>query len=97
MAGSAALVPDEIAQLSLGRDDDPEAPPPSPPNIHTKGIVAVDILDKFTAAAKTLSPGELVKDGYFTLFEAVSALEVRHLLTSNLIPCLEDPCPLTLW
>ncbi|KAI1869043.1 uncharacterized protein JN550_006030 [Neoarthrinium moseri] len=40
------------------------------------GIMAIDITDKFSAAAKKLAPGELVKDGHFTLFETVSALEI---------------------
>ncbi|KAI9158436.1 LOW QUALITY PROTEIN: N-alpha-acetyltransferase 35, NatC auxiliary subunit [Paramyrothecium foliicola] len=64
----------EIARLSLSQDIEP--PPPPPPNIHSKGIVAVDVFDKFSAAVKTLAPGELVKDGFFTLFEAVAALEI---------------------
>ncbi|EFR00787.1 hypothetical protein MGYG_03791 [Nannizzia gypsea CBS 118893] len=35
-----------------------------------------DITDKFTKAASVLVTGELVKDEYFTLFEAVGALEI---------------------
>ena len=35
-----------------------------------------DITQEFTKAAKQLGPGELVKDEFFTLFEAVGALEV---------------------
>ncbi|KAK4095167.1 hypothetical protein PCL_09195 [Purpureocillium lilacinum] len=66
---------DEIARLSLGQDvAEPEPSPP--PNITSPGIVAVDITQKFAQAAKTLAPGELVKDGFFTLFESVSALEI---------------------
>lgn len=36
-----------------------------------------DVTEEFAAAAKQLQPGQLVKDEYFTLFEAVGALEVR--------------------
>jgi len=35
-----------------------------------------DVTEEFAAAAKLLPPGQLVKDEYFTLFEAVGALEV---------------------
>jgi len=35
-----------------------------------------DVTEEFAAAAKQLQPGQLVKDEYFTLFEAVGALEV---------------------
>lgn len=37
-----------------------------------------DVTDDFAAAAKQLGPGQLVKDEYFTLFEAVGALEVSQ-------------------
>ncbi|KAK3392260.1 Mak10 subunit, NatC N-terminal acetyltransferase-domain-containing protein [Sordaria brevicollis] len=40
------------------------------------GIIATDITKKFLSACKTLETGEIVKDGYFTLFEAVGALEI---------------------
>jgi hypothetical protein len=35
-----------------------------------------DVTEAFAVAAKQLPPGHLVKDDYFTLFEAVGALEV---------------------
>ncbi|KAK5136438.1 hypothetical protein LTR08_003083 [Meristemomyces frigidus] len=35
-----------------------------------------DVTAEFEAAAKQLQPGQLVKDAYFTLFEAVGALEI---------------------
>ena len=35
-----------------------------------------DVTEEFAAAAKQLQAGQLVKDEYFTLFEAVGALEV---------------------
>ncbi|KAK1070140.1 N-alpha-acetyltransferase, non-catalitic subunit [Friedmanniomyces endolithicus] len=35
-----------------------------------------DVTEEFAAAAKQLQPGQLVKDEYFTLFEAVGALEI---------------------
>ena len=35
-----------------------------------------DVTSEFEAAAKLLQPGQLVKDEYFTLFEAVGAIEV---------------------
>ncbi|KAI6896430.1 hypothetical protein KC318_g20336, partial [Hortaea werneckii] len=37
---------------------------------------ARDVTEEFAAAANQLKPGQLVKDEYFTLFEAVGALEV---------------------
>ncbi|KAL2222400.1 Mak10 subunit, NatC N-terminal acetyltransferase-domain-containing protein [Thermoascus aurantiacus ATCC 26904] len=39
-------------------------------------VVARDITDEFTRAAEKLHVGQLVKDEYFTLFEAVGALEI---------------------
>ncbi|KPM35127.1 hypothetical protein AK830_g11443 [Neonectria ditissima] len=78
MADFGIGAPDEIARLSLGQDDYPPPPPPAPrlADAQAKGIIAVDITDKFAQAVKTLAPGELVKDGFFTLFESVAALEI---------------------
>ncbi|KAL2010798.1 hypothetical protein VTN00DRAFT_3516 [Thermoascus crustaceus] len=39
-------------------------------------VVPRDITDEFTKAAEKLNVGQLVKDEYFTLFEAVGALEI---------------------
>ncbi|KND94563.1 N-alpha-acetyltransferase 35, NatC auxiliary subunit [Tolypocladium ophioglossoides CBS 100239] len=74
MADYGVGASDEIARLSLGNDAEPAPQPTS--NIESPGIVAVDITGKFAEAVKTLSPGELVKDGFFTLFESVAALEI---------------------
>ncbi|KAF4969375.1 hypothetical protein FZEAL_10235 [Fusarium zealandicum] len=74
MADFGIGIPDDIARLSLGQEHD--HPPPPPPDISTDGIVAVDITARFSEAVKTLAPGELVKDGFFTLFESVAALEI---------------------
>ncbi|RYP84567.1 hypothetical protein DL769_001155 [Monosporascus sp. CRB-8-3] len=49
---------------------------PPPPHVTHPGVVAREITDKFASAVKKLEPGELVKDENFTLFEAVSALEI---------------------
>ncbi|RYP51636.1 hypothetical protein DL768_003034 [Monosporascus sp. mg162] len=49
---------------------------PPPPHVTHPGVVAREITDKFASAVKKLEPGELVKDEQFTLFEAVSALEI---------------------
>ncbi|RYP71995.1 hypothetical protein DL771_004464 [Monosporascus sp. 5C6A] len=49
---------------------------PPPPHVTHPGVVVREITDKFASAAKKLEPGELVKDAHFTLFEAVSALEI---------------------
>ncbi|KAK9426336.1 putative Amino-acid N-acetyltransferase subunit Mak10 [Seiridium unicorne] len=54
----------------------PPVPPLLPQIASHPGIMAIDITDKFSAAVKKLAPGELVKDGHFTLFESVSALEI---------------------
>jgi hypothetical protein len=40
-------------------------------------IIALDVTVRFNDAASALKTGELVKQDGFTLFEAVSALEVR--------------------
>lgn len=50
-----------------------------------------DVTEDFTLASNQLESGELVKDDFFTLFEAVSALEVslsRLLVLS--IDCLSS-------
>ncbi|TQW00510.1 hypothetical protein V2A60_001589 [Cordyceps javanica] len=67
-----AVGQEEMARLSLAQD--PEQYPP--PAIHSPGVIPIDITAKFADAVKTLDPGELVKDGLFTLFESVSALEI---------------------
>ncbi|KAG8419053.1 N-alpha-acetyltransferase, non-catalitic subunit [Metarhizium acridum] len=74
MADHGIGAADEISRLSLGGHS-PEPPLP-PPNLRTAGIIVTDIWDKFAAAVRTLEPGELVKDGFFTLFDSVAALEI---------------------
>ncbi|KAK4226484.1 putative MAK10 subunit [Podospora fimiseda] len=54
----------------------PPPPPPPPAMGDNSGVIAFDITEKFRIAAQTLEPGELVKDGHFTLFESVGALEI---------------------
>ncbi|KAI9370899.1 Mak10 subunit, NatC N-terminal acetyltransferase-domain-containing protein [Aspergillus egyptiacus] len=44
--------------------------------IVSQSVVPRDITEKFTQAASKLRTGQLVKDEYFTLFEAVGALEI---------------------
>ncbi|OHE99154.1 Mak10 subunit [Colletotrichum orchidophilum] len=68
-------VSDDISRLSLEQEREPHPPPP-PPLVSNNGIVAFDITSKFKKAAETLAPGDLVKDGFFTLFESVGALEI---------------------
>ncbi|KIV87076.1 hypothetical protein PV11_02647 [Exophiala sideris] len=46
------------------------------PRIIHPNIQVNDITRQFRTAASTLQPGKLVKDEHFTLFEAVSALEI---------------------
>ncbi|KAI0973165.1 Mak10 subunit, NatC N-terminal acetyltransferase-domain-containing protein [Xylaria arbuscula] len=53
-----------------------DPPKPPPPNIAHPGIMAIDITNKFASAVRTLSPGEIIKDDQFTLYESVSALEI---------------------
>ncbi|KAM4059971.1 mak10 subunit, natC n(alpha)-terminal acetyltransferase domain-containing protein [Hirsutella rhossiliensis] len=76
MADYVVGASDEIARLSLGQDAESPTPPPSPPDLKCPGIVAVDITSKFSVAVDALTPGELVKDGFFTLFDSVAALEI---------------------
>lgn len=45
------------------------------PPAYTRSIR--DVTADFVAASQQLPPGELVKDEFFTLFEAVGALEVH--------------------
>lgn len=40
------------------------------------GLSSIEITHRFTKAALRLPPGRVVKDGTFTLFEAVSAIEI---------------------
>lgn len=61
-----------LSQNSFIIDDDE----PPPPVVTSEAVVTTDITEKFITAAGTLEPGELVKDGYFTLFESVGALEI---------------------
>ncbi|KAL4790423.1 Mak10 subunit, NatC N-terminal acetyltransferase-domain-containing protein [Aspergillus venezuelensis] len=44
--------------------------------IVSQSVVPRDITEQFTQAASKLKTGQLVKDEYFTLFEAVGALEI---------------------
>ncbi|KAL1907463.1 N-alpha-acetyltransferase, non-catalitic subunit [Sporothrix stenoceras] len=76
-----AAVNQGLEELSLTPEAGQPPPRPMPPaasstRIISDGIVSVDITARFTAAAATLEPGELIKDGYFTLFESVGALEI---------------------
>ncbi|TAQ85153.1 acyltransferase [Chlorociboria aeruginascens] len=54
---------------------EPEQPPPAP-ILQSKGILAIDITDQFIDATQKLDIGQLIKDPFFTLFEAVGALEI---------------------
>ncbi|KAF7960005.1 hypothetical protein EAE96_001606 [Botrytis aclada] len=46
------------------------------PKLYSKGVKITDITQIFTDAAHQLEVGDLVKDPFFTLFEAVAALEI---------------------
>ncbi|KAK2772115.1 hypothetical protein FQN53_004767 [Emmonsiellopsis sp. PD_33] len=48
----------------------------NPPRIVSEKMNTKDITAAFTKASSTLNTGQLVKDEYFTLFEAVGALEI---------------------
>ncbi|RAL61571.1 hypothetical protein DID88_009610 [Monilinia fructigena] len=52
----------------------PEQPPA--PKLYSKGVMITDITQVFTDAAHQLKVGDLVKDPFFTLFDAVAALEI---------------------
>ncbi|KAB8303783.1 hypothetical protein EYC80_005161 [Monilinia laxa] len=52
----------------------PEQPPA--PKLYSKGVMITDITQVFTDAAHQLEVGDLVKDPFFTLFDAVAALEI---------------------
>ncbi|KAM0330519.1 hypothetical protein ACHAQA_003466 [Verticillium albo-atrum] len=80
MAASPALeASQDISRLSLEdarAHEQPRPAPPVPAPASNQGIVAFDITSQFRKAAQTLAPGELIKDGFFTLFESVGALEI---------------------
>ncbi|KAL8397561.1 hypothetical protein RB594_004318 [Gaeumannomyces avenae] len=71
----AASVSQELSGLSLEHEHE-RGQQPDAPKVTSHGVVTFDITDKFVTAAKALKPGRLVKDGYFTLFESVGALEI---------------------
>ncbi|KAL1970414.1 hypothetical protein VTN77DRAFT_5575 [Rasamsonia byssochlamydoides] len=48
----------------------------SQPRLASQTVVPRDITEEFTNAASKLRTGQLVKDEFFTLFEAVGALEI---------------------
>ncbi|KAK3372869.1 Mak10 subunit, NatC N-terminal acetyltransferase-domain-containing protein [Lasiosphaeria ovina] len=78
MTEDELIVSEEFVGLSLNTinynlDQDDRPPPPM---VHSEGVVSTDITHRFRAACATLEPGELVKDGHFTLFESVGALEI---------------------
>ncbi|KAF7868334.1 hypothetical protein EAF04_004866 [Stromatinia cepivora] len=52
----------------------PEQPPA--PKLYSKGVMITNITQNFTNAAHQLELGDLVKDPFFTLFDAVAALEI---------------------
>ena len=59
---------------------EPQMPAPAPvrPSVTPRSqVVAVEVTIPFNNAASALKTGQLVKQDDFTLFEAVSALEVR--------------------
>ncbi|SPO03441.1 related to MAK10 Glucose-repressible protein [Cephalotrichum gorgonifer] len=58
--------------------DPHDAPPLPAPDMARRqaAVVSIDVTDKITKAASALSPGQIVKDGFFTLFESVGALEI---------------------
>ncbi|KAG9231003.1 amino-acid N-acetyltransferas-like protein subunit Mak10 [Amylocarpus encephaloides] len=50
--------------------------PPPAPRLKSNGVVATDITEQFINATQQFEVGELIKDPFFTLFEAVGALEI---------------------
>jgi Mak10 subunit, NatC N(alpha)-terminal acetyltransferase len=59
---------------------EPQMPVPVPARssrASRPSVVALDVTVRFNDAASALKTGQLVKQDDFTLFEAVSALEVR--------------------
>ncbi|APA05992.1 hypothetical protein sscle_01g007620 [Sclerotinia sclerotiorum 1980 UF-70] len=52
----------------------PEHPPA--PKLYSQGVMITNITQNFTDAAHQLKLGDLVKDPFFTLFDAVAALEI---------------------
>ncbi|KAI6378073.1 hypothetical protein MCOR25_002319 [Pyricularia grisea] len=71
-ANGDGAVSNSLSGLSIAGDRKPAASP----SVTSQGVVSFDITERFTNAAKALKPGGLVKDGYFTLFESVGALEI---------------------
>ncbi|KAK5111772.1 hypothetical protein LTR62_004692 [Meristemomyces frigidus] len=75
---------DETSQLALSDDDDSHGTEQAAKRIVDEarkapvyaGRSVRDVTEDFATAAKRLPAGRLVKDEYFTLFEAVGALEI---------------------
>ncbi|ROT43301.1 Mak10-domain-containing protein [Sodiomyces alkalinus F11] len=65
-----------LEDVNVPKDSQSRPTPPHPPQAPPGSIVAFDITSKFRHAVQTLGPGEIVKDGFFTLHESVSALEI---------------------
>ncbi|KAF7942693.1 uncharacterized protein EAE97_006147 [Botrytis byssoidea] len=79
-----AAITQQVSDLDIDQDPsdpavmmaalNPELRPA--PKLYSKGVKITDITQIFTNAAHQLEVGDLVKDPFFTLFEAVAALEI---------------------
>ncbi|KAL2759451.1 hypothetical protein ACRALDRAFT_1074260 [Sodiomyces alcalophilus JCM 7366] len=92
-APSAVEASQYLSNLNLEDEDDSQSCRPPPyPQAPPGTIVTFDITSRFRDAVQTLGPGEIIKDGFFTLLESVSALEMAwHLgypLSQTVLTCV---------
>ncbi|KAI9782199.1 MAG: hypothetical protein M1839_005313 [Geoglossum umbratile] len=73
-SGEDSITTDGTGTAELAIKSDKSTP--NTLRIRTTGVTARDITLQFANASSALENGQLVKDDYFTLFEAVGALEI---------------------
>ncbi|EMC96229.1 hypothetical protein BAUCODRAFT_139082 [Baudoinia panamericana UAMH 10762] len=114
---SAGDIADEISQLAIAGEGEHNGVGTAAERVlrETRRVLRPpirkirDVTEEFATAAEQLQPGQLVKDDFFTLFEAVSALEIMDpKMDSGFVPtedtlepdfdvCSDLPAEQVLW